>query len=99
MADHDAPDPSPSLTLKRGEDPVKGMEKFLTFMKENGATDEDISRERSYFHQWEKSDADEVCFTIRNVGDRVQIEAVEVRGTQRVELTNNVIIKIPETKK
>lgn len=97
MADHDAPDPSPSLTLKRGEDPVKGMKKFLTFMEENGATKEDINMERSYFHQWEKSDADEVCFTIRKVGDRVQIEAVEVRGTQRVELTNNVIINIPET--
>lgn len=99
MADHDAPDPSPSLTLKRGEDPVKGVEKFLTFMKENEATEEDISWERSYFHQWEKSDADEVCFTISKVGDRVQIKAVEVRGKLRVELRNNVTIPIPETKK
>lgn len=99
MADHDAPDPSPSLTLKRGEDPVKAMKKFLKFMEKNGATKEDINMERSFVHQWEKSDADEVCLTRRKVGDRVQIEAVEVRGTQRVELTNNVIIKTPETKK
>lgn len=99
MADHDAPDPSPSLTLKRGEDPLKGMDKFLKFMEDNGATKEDINMERSYFHQWEKSDADEVCFTIKKVDDTVQIEAVEVRGEQRVRLTNNIIIKNPETEK
>lgn len=99
MADHDAPDPSPSLTLKRGEDSVKAIGKFVEFMEKNGATKEDINMERSYFHQWEKSDADEVCFTISKVGDRVQIKAVEVRGKLRVELRNNVTIPIPETKK
>ena len=99
MADHDAPDPSPSLTLMRGEDPVRAMGKFVNFMKENGATDKEINYERSYFHQWEKSNADKVCFTIKKVDGRVQIEAVEVRGEQRVRLTNNIIIKNPETEK
>ena len=99
MADHDAPDPSPSLTLKRGEDPVKAMKKFVEFMKENEATDTNINDERSYFHQWQKSDAEEVCFTIKKVADGVQIEAEEISGKLRVKLRNNVTIPTPETKK
>lgn len=86
---------SPSLTLKRGEDPTKAWMKLLEFVQKIGGSVDELAWERDFFDQWKNKnfDYDEVRFTKREQGENGLLRAVAVKGDEVVELENRVEIK------